>query len=193
MAPGTAGVSITGRICGLDLGSTASFLQVGLVAKERSDGPISWGNPSYMFNNSALMTVSKNSAGQILVTANDTATLHSSAINLGTGVSSFDYLINITPFSSGAGGLINVSINDTYNTSINYGYDNWYGGLDEFYNSENWKMAYLIAQAYSRNDNNNYVRANLCPANEVVPEPGEILLGLGGLGSIAGYMRLRRR
>lgn len=192
MAPGTAGATITGRVCDLGLGSTSSYLQIGLVAKERSDGPISWGNPSYMFNNSAFMNVGKNPNGNIYVTAGDTASLQSTPINLGT-VSSFDYVINITPLATGPGGIVEVIINNTLTTSRSYGVDNWYGGTEEFYGSDKWINTYLIAQAYSKDDQFNYVSARLCPATEVVPEPGAILLGLGGLGSIAGYMRLRRR
>ncbi|MFQ3548320.1 MAG: PEP-CTERM sorting domain-containing protein [Armatimonadota bacterium] len=36
-------------------------------------------------------------------------------------------------------------------------------------------------------------RINMHVHGAVVPEPGAILLGLGGLGSVAGFMRLRRR
>jgi hypothetical protein len=185
LGPGGGGGLITGTISNLQIGSTNSYLEVGFVAKERSDGPISWGQPFYMFNNSAYMLVNKAANGDVIVNTGDTASIVSAnSLNLGS-VTGFDFQVQVIPNGSGAGGAIEVTIN-SQTISGSYGVDNWYGGTDEFLNG-NWREGYGIAQGFAENLDTT-APGGLVSADvtmQVVPEPATMgLLALGGLAMI---------
>jgi hypothetical protein len=200
LGPGTPGASISGAVSNLSLGSVSSYLEIGFVAKERSDGPISWGQPFYMFNNSAYMLVTRDAAGDIILRTGDTdSSVSAGSLNLGQ-ITGFNFLVEIVPNASGPGGDVKVTVNSQTVTG-SYGEDNWYGGTHEF-DGGNWQHGYAIAQAFAENLNTTHPAGAVIATISYEPElstssdgnavPEPVTAGLVGAAAL-GLLARRRR
>ncbi len=189
-----------GSVDDLSFGSTSSYLEIGLVSKNRADDSLDTYNwAPYMFNQSAFMLVNRNSNGDVLVRASDYNGGSGAAFNLGA-VDAFNYTITLTPNADTWGGDLLVEVNGA-SSSFTYGIDNWEIEWYRWYGYDYpsaWEFqygAYLIAQAFTENLNTTptgQVVANVSLA--AVPEPATLaiwsLLGLTAVGF--GLWRRRR-
>ncbi len=188
---------ISGTISDLFLGSSSSYLEVGLVAQNRADDSIGWDWPPYMFNQSAYMLVSRNNANDVLVRAGDYSGTGgtSDPINLGSATD-FDFDINLASDGETGGGTLTVTVGEN-SVSCSYGQDNWeygYGVIqdDEFVGD--YSHAYGIVQGFVENlDSEPKGKVKADVEMSVVPEPLTMLAVGSAVAGLGGYIRRRRR
>lgn len=202
LGPATAGGMLTGTVSNLAFGSpgdsaSGSWFEIGFIAKYVADLAIdTYGWPPYMFNQSAFLVAYKTSAGNLLVMPADTDMGYTPVgpngpkgggingnqyFDLGTGVNSFSFVLNVVPDGSGAGGDIILAVAGQTGTKIwKYGYENWNWFSYEVEFAGDYQLANCIAQGYANAPNGSvYAEVDVI----CVPEPATIcLIGLGILG-----------
>jgi hypothetical protein len=167
---------VTGSITGFSLPNVnAGWFEIGLITQsERDRALVTYGVPSYMFNQSAFMLGMKGDSGNVVMPgdyAGDYAGGTGQQQNIG---SSFTFDLKLVP-SGTAGGTEYLSINGgAYGTGLAYGTDNWteYGwNLPP----EDLSTAYLIAQLYTWDAGQTY---SVSFENvTAVPEPTTMMAG----------------
>jgi len=187
-AQNTPEVHVSGKVTGYSLPHVnAGWFTIGLITKsERDRALVTYGVPSYMFNQSAFMMGMKGSSGNVVMPSD-----YAGDFAGGTGQqqsigASFTFDLKLIP-SGTAGGTEYLSINGgAYGTGLAYGKDNWnnYGWS---FPAEDLSQAYLIAQLYTWDAGQTYSVS--FEDVTAVPIPAAILLGMLGLGAAGVKLR----
>lgn len=174
---GSSALTLSGSVKNLSFGHNDNWLDIGLVDKTVANAALApGGNPTSMNNHSAYFLVGKDVNG-IYFEAGDSGSKTASAQTLGN-ITAFDFIVTVSPNSSGLGGTFAVTINGK-TSSIAYGDD-----AAEFNGA-----AYVVAHAYAQlsTDPTSSVYAEV----KVVPLPGTLVLLGSGLAGLA-FRRQRR-
>jgi hypothetical protein len=186
-------VHVTGTVTGYSLPSlNAGWFTIGLITQsERDRALVTYGVPSYMFNQAAFMMGMKGTSGNVVMPS-DYAGDYSGGTGQEQGIgSSFNFDLKLVP-SGAAGGTEYLSVNGgAYGAGLAYGTDNW-NNYGYSYPPEDLSTAYLIVQLYTWDAEHVY---SVSFENvTATPEPGTLaLLGLAGLIGLATMWIRRRR
>ncbi|NQT83393.1 PEP-CTERM sorting domain-containing protein [bacterium] len=229
LGPASSGSSISGNVSNLSFGTMdnstyGSWLQIGFVAKNRADDAVSSNASAWLFNQSAFLTAYEDASGNLLVMPGDTNMAYGTPspggpggygdyFDLGTGVSSFQFTLDVIPDGSGPGGDVVLSVTGQPGTkSWKYGYDNWewlfwnLGFIPPISEREfdgSFQDAYAVAQGYHLpqydaggnvvGGRGGHVRADISMTADPIPEASTLILfgtGFSGLLFLARKKRL---
>jgi len=185
-------VHVTGRVTAYALPSVnAGWFTIGLITESQRDRAlVTYGVPSYMFNQAVFMMGMKASSGYFVMPS-DYAGDFPGGVGQAQGIGdSFTFDLKLVP-TGAAGGTAYLSVNGgSYGTGLPYGTDNWnlYGWS---FPPEDLSSAYLIAQLYTWDEGQTYSVSFEDVEAMVIPEPSSILALAGPLGLLLAFRRRR--
>ena len=181
---------VTGNITGYSLPNVnAGWFTIGLITQsERDRALVTYGVPSYMFNQSVFMMGMQGSSGNVVMPADYAGDFAGGVGQTQSFASPFSFDLKLVP-TGAAGGTAYLSINGgAYGTGLTWGRDNW-NNYGYSFPAEDLSNAYLIAQLYTWDAGQIY---SVSFQNvTATPIPGTLLLFGSGLLGLVGIGRKR--